>query len=108
MDKQAYIQSVSRVLDKGMQKQAEGSIAEGVGNLGKATVYIIGAISALAGAGLGVLGEKATEPTDTDVGNAQKAYAIANLEANIDSQYKKLKDEKRYDNKARKSMRIGL
>ena len=97
MNKQAYETSVGRVLSIGMSKQALGEavpkLFEGFGNLSKAVTYLLVASTAAIGAGAGFLWSKATEPTDTDIGNAQKAYAVSNLKANINGQYVKLMDE---------------
>lgn len=73
---------------KDMQKTASGW-----GDLGSAITYLVLGSAAAAGAGIGLTLEKGFEPTDTDIGNAQRAYAIANLKANIDSQRRKLLNE---------------
>lgn len=62
---------------------------EGVGDLSKAITYIVFGLTAAAGVGTGLLIEKATEPTSTDIGNMQRAYAISNLKANINGQMRR-------------------
>lgn len=86
-----------------MQKQADG-LMEGFGDLGKAITYIVLGASAATGAGLGVLADKVTEPTDTDMGNARKAYSIADLRAAIMTNKQKLETERGPIKKPKKSM----
>ena len=109
MYKIAKMETVDKVIEARFSKQAGSeffaSLGKGFGDVAKAATYIIMGLTAAAGAGVGYLWDKATEPTDTDIGNAQKAYAIANLQANIDSQRKKLMDERRSIPTNRKSIR---
>lgn len=78
-----------------------------VGDLTKAITYIVLGGAAAAGAGVGLTLEKGFEPTDTDIGNAQRAYAIANLKADIDSQRRKLINERQKIDGVKKSIRMS-
>lgn len=111
MYKIAKMETIDKVIEARFSKQAGGgefltSLGKGFGDVAKAATYIIMGLTAAAGAGVGYLWDKATEPTDTDIGNAQKSYAIANLQANIDSQRKKLMEERRSIPTNHKSMRV--
>jgi hypothetical protein len=71
-----------------------------------ALLGLIGAV-AVAGVATGKIYQKATEPTDVDFSNAQRAYDVGAYMASIRRQASRLQDEKnRRDIGTSKSMRM--
>ena len=97
------------LLRPGSLRMDKTAALEGVGDLTKAITYIVFGMTAAAGAGTGLILEKATEPTSTDIGNMQRAYAIANLKSNINSQMHKLHSDyiRTQSPETTKSIKIG-
>lgn len=98
-----------RLMSKIAEYKSRGRMSKdaSVGDLTKAITYIVLGGAAAAGAGVGLTLEKGFEPTDIDIGNAQRAYAIANLKANIDSQRRKLLSERQKMDPLKKPMRMS-
>jgi hypothetical protein len=76
------------------------------GELGKALVLGVVAASAATGIAAGKVYQKATEPTDVDFSNAQRAYDVGALTASVRRQARRLQDEKNSRNVQPKSMRM--
>lgn len=77
-----------------MSKQADFNVdLSSWGEMGKALILGVVAASAATGYAAGKIYEKATEPTDVDFNNAQRAYDVGSLTASVRRQARRLQDE---------------